>query len=158
MGSRAGFLIAAAFAATLGAQPFECLEEGLPAELSEIYAPRPLPAIGIPGSRRDHRLDGRASYYSSKLEGRKTASGEKFTNSGFTAAHRTLPLGTWIEVTSLATGRTIRLRVNDRGPFTGGFVLDLSRTAAHAIGVDRIDDRRVKIKVIAWPGQRPPPS
>lgn len=103
-----------------------------------------------------HRLRGEASYYSTFFDGRKTANGEIYRNARFSAAHLTLPLGCWVEVRSIATGRKIRLRVNDRGPYTGGFVLDLSQAAARALGVDRAADRRVEITVIAMPGEEPP--
>ncbi len=93
-------------------------------------------------------FEGRASYYSDSLEGRRTASGEVFRQNRLTAAHRTLPFGTVLEVESEATHRKVRVRVNDRGPFTGGFVIDLSRRAAHAIGVDRAANRRVRIRIV----------
>jgi rare lipoprotein A len=102
-----------------------------------------------------HRLTGNASYYSSFFDGRKTANGEIYRNSRFSAAHLTLPLGCWVEVRSRATGKVLRLRVNDRGPYSGGFVLDLSRAAARALGVDVAEDRRVDIRVIAMPGEEP---
>ena len=105
-----------------------------------------------------HKLRGLASYYSSFFDGRKTANGEIYRNAQFSAAHLTLPLGCWVEVRSIATGRKIRLRVNDRGPYTGGFVLDLSQAAARALGVDRAADRRVEITVLALPGEQPPPE
>jgi len=102
-----------------------------------------------------HRLTGNASYYSAFFDGRKTANGEIYRNSRFSAAHLTLPLGCWVEVRSRATGKVLRLRVNDRGPYSGGFVLDLSRAAARALGVDVAEDRRVDIRVIAMPGEEP---
>lgn len=104
----------------------------------------------------DHTLAGRACYYSGFFEGRKTASGEIFRHARFTAAHRTLPFGTWLEVKSIATGRKIRVKVNDRGPFSGGFVLDLTKAAARALGVDRAPDRRVEMRIVALPGEEPP--
>ncbi|HUF17693.1 MAG TPA: septal ring lytic transglycosylase RlpA family protein, partial [Thermoanaerobaculia bacterium] len=100
-----------------------------------------------------HKLEGTACYYADIFEGRRTANGEIFRQSRFTAAHRTLPLGTWVEVTSVATGRKARVRINDRGPFSGGFILDLTRTAARSLGVDRARDRRVAIRVLALPGE-----
>jgi rare lipoprotein A len=102
-----------------------------------------------------HRLTGNASYYSGFFDGRKTANGEIYRNSRFSAAHLTLPLGCWVEVRSRATGKVLRLRVNDRGPYSGGFVIDLSRAAAQALGVDVAEDRRVDIRVIAMPGEEP---
>lgn len=105
-----------------------------------------------------HRLNGLASYYSTSLDGTLTANGERYRNSKYSAAHLTLPLGCWVEVRSRATGRKIRLRVNDRGPYVRKFVLDLSQAAARAIGVDVADDRRVDIRIIAMPGEDPLPD
>jgi Tol biopolymer transport system component len=83
-----------------------------------------------------HRLKGLASYYSAFFDGRITANGEIFRNGRLSAAHLTLPFGTWVEIRSRATGRKIRLRVNDRGPYVKKFAIDLSRAAARALGVD----------------------
>ena len=105
-----------------------------------------------------HRLSGLASYYSTSLDGTLTANGERYRNRELSAAHLTLPLGCWIEVTSRATGRKIRLRVNDRGPYVRKFVLDLSQAAARVLGVDVAADRRVDIRVIAMPGEDPLPE
>lgn len=107
---------------------------------------------------RQHRLRGLASYYSDKFDGRKTANGEIFRNRGHSAAHLTLPMGTWIEVTSRATGRKLRMRVNDRGPYAKKFMLDLSKSAARALGVDKARDRYVEVRVIALPGEEPLPD
>ena len=100
-----------------------------------------------------HRVRGLASYYSSFFDGRKTANGEIFRNRRFTAAHLTLPMGTWLEVTSRATGRTIRVRINDRGPYARKFALDLSQAAARSLGVDVAEDRYVEMRIIALPGE-----
>ncbi|HEX8409147.1 MAG TPA: septal ring lytic transglycosylase RlpA family protein [Thermoanaerobaculia bacterium] len=105
-----------------------------------------------------HRIDGLASYYSSFFDGRKTANGEVFRNGKYSAAHLTLPLGTWIEVKSRATGRKLRMRVNDRGPYAKKFCLDLSQAAARYLGVDRHPDRYVEIRIIALPGEEPLPE
>lgn len=96
-------------------------------------------------------LTGTACYYSDFFEGRKTASGARFRQDGLTAAHRTLPFGTVVEVRSRATGKSVRVTINDRGPFSGGFVIDLTRAAARAIGVDRAADRFVEITIIEEP-------
>ena len=108
--------------------------------------------------QQKHRLRGLASYYSAKFDGRKTANGEIFRNRKHTAAHLTLPLGTWIEVTSRATGKKLRLRVNDRGPYAKKFALDLSKAAARYLGVDRARDRYVECRIIALPGEEPLPD
>lgn len=105
-----------------------------------------------------HRVEGLASYYSGFFDGRKTANGEIFRNGKYSAAHLTLPLGTWIEVTSRATGRKLRMRVNDRGPYVKKFCLDLSQAAARYLGVDRHPDRHVEIRIIALPGEEPLPE
>lgn len=105
-----------------------------------------------------HRVQGLASYYSTFFDGRQTANGEIYRNRKYSAAHLTLPLGTWIEVTSRATGRKLRLRVNDRGPYAKKFCLDLSQAAARYLGVDRAEDRHVDIRIIALPGEEPLPD
>ncbi|MFZ2490326.1 MAG: septal ring lytic transglycosylase RlpA family protein [Thermoanaerobaculia bacterium] len=105
-----------------------------------------------------HRVKGLASYYSTFFEGRKTANGEIYRNQRYSAAHLTLPLGCWIEVKSRATGRTLRLRVNDRGPYAKKFALDLSQAAARYLGVDTSRDRYVEIRIIAMPGEEPLPE
>lgn len=76
---------------------------------------------------------GAASFYS--YTGHRTASGEVFTGNAMTAAHRTLPFGTIVRVTDQVTGRTVTVRITDRGPFIRGRILDLSRAAASALGI-----------------------
>jgi rare lipoprotein A len=76
-----------------------------------------------------------ASYYGAGFAGRATASGERFNPAALTAAHRTLPFGTLIKVTNPRNGRSVVVRVNDRGPFHGGRVIDLSQEAARQIGL-----------------------
>jgi rare lipoprotein A len=100
-----------------------------------------------------HKLTGLASYYSNSLDGTLTANGERYHMKKFSAAHLTLPLGCWVEIKSKATGKKIRLRVNDRGPYSK-FVIDLSRVAARALGVDVAEDRTVLIRIIALPGEK----
>ncbi len=78
---------------------------------------------------------GKASYYSNKFNGRKTASGETFRNSKKIAAHRTLPFGTKVKVTNLKNGKSVTVRIADRGPFVQGRIIDLSRKAARKIGL-----------------------
>ena len=75
-----------------------------------------------------------ASFYHDKFNGRKTASGEIFSNSKLTAAHRTLPFGTIVQVTNLRTGKSVEVRINDRGPFHSSRALDLSKAAFDSIG------------------------
>ncbi len=94
---------------------------------------------------------GLASWYGDQFDGRPTASGETFDMNALTAAHRTLPLGTWIDVTNLDNGRRAELRVNDRGPFVKGRVLDVSRAAARKLGFLVDGTARVRIVVSTPP-------
>ena len=79
--------------------------------------------------------DGLASFYGKGFEGKPTASGEPFDPQGLTAAHLTLPFGTCLEVQNIANGRTVRVRVNDRGPYVKGRLIDLSEGAARKLGM-----------------------
>jgi rare lipoprotein A len=83
------------------------------------------------------RQEGIASWYGSKFHGRKTASGERYNMYGISAAHRTLPLGTVVRVTHTGNGRKVTLRINDRGPFVEGRIIDLSYGAARRLGMVR---------------------
>ncbi|ASZ10342.1 septal ring lytic transglycosylase RlpA family protein [Chitinophaga pendula] len=78
---------------------------------------------------------GKASFYADKFQGRRTANGEIFRQGRKTAAHRTLPFGTKVKVTNLANGRSIKVRINDRGPFVDGRIIDLSKKAARQLGM-----------------------
>ena len=91
------------------------------------------PARVEPPRPRAMATHGRASWYGEPHHGRMTASGETFDMHRLTAAHRTLPLGTRLRVTNLANGRSVVVRVNDRGPYRSGRILDLSYAAARAL-------------------------
>jgi len=102
---------------------------------------------------------GIASWYGAKFHGRTTASGERYDMHAMTAAHRTLPFGVVADVTNLENGRTVRVRINDRGPFKEGRVIDLSYTAARKLGMVRQGLARVRIRVVQpGPGQGQGPS
>lgn len=90
---------------------------------------------------------GEASYYADKFQGRKTANGERYDAKKLTAAHPKLPFGTWVTVVNLKNGKRVRVRINDRGPFTGGRIIDLSRAAAAKIGIIQSGVGRVRIEV-----------
>jgi rare lipoprotein A len=91
---------------------------------------------------------GLASWYGGKFQGRQTASGECFDTNEFTAAHKTLPFGTIVKVTSLENGKSTVVRINDRGPFVPGRIIDLSRAAAAAIGLTGKGVAKVRIRVL----------
>jgi rare lipoprotein A len=95
---------------------------------------------------------GVASWYGVPYDGRRAASGEIYDMRQLTAAHRRLPFQTWVEVTNLSNGKQVDVRINDRGPFAKGRVLDLSQAAARDIDMLRAGTARVRLKVI------PPPS
>ncbi|HEX7192472.1 MAG TPA: septal ring lytic transglycosylase RlpA family protein [Thermoanaerobaculia bacterium] len=134
----------------------------LPPPPPQAAEPKPSPfelrALKYAALSLKHKLTGLASYYSTSLDGTLTATGETFRNRRLTAAHLTLPLGSWVEVTSRATGKKIRVLVNDRGPYAKKFTIDLSQAAARALGVDVAEDRYVDIRVIGLPGEDPLPE
>jgi rare lipoprotein A len=88
---------------------------------------------------------GKASWYGPGFVGRKTASGEVFDDAKLTAAHRSLPLGSKAEVTHLENGKSVRVEINDRGPFSQDRIIDLSRAAARALGM--IDEGVARVRV-----------
>lgn len=90
-----------------------------------------------------------ASYYGEAFDGRPTASGEIFDMNGYTAAHKTLPFGTLLEVTNLENGKKVVVRVNDRGPFVGNREIDVSKAAADSLGMLNRGIARVSIKIVS---------
>ena len=88
---------------------------------------------------------GKASWYGPGFTGKKTASGKIFDDGKFTAAHKTLPLGSTARITNLSNGKSVKVEINDRGPYTGNRIVDLSRAAARAIGM--VDDGIVQVRV-----------
>ncbi|QIM67561.1 hypothetical protein A4G16_09415 [Mannheimia granulomatis] len=99
-------------------------------------------------STRKHFQTGVASYYANKFNGRRTANGEIFSNTKMTAAHKTLPFGTLIEVTNLRNGRSVIVRINDRGPYSHARVVDLSSAAAKKIGMHNSGTAKVRIAIL----------
>ena len=91
---------------------------------------------------------GYASWYGQELAGNPTANGERFNPNGISAAHKTLPLPSYVEVTSLDTGRTILVRVNDRGPFANDRLIDLSHGAAKQLGIDQQGVAGVRVRKV----------
>ncbi|MEC5147807.1 septal ring lytic transglycosylase RlpA family protein [Chitinophaga sp. 212800010-3] len=89
---------------------------------------------------------GKASYYADSFDGRKTASGEVFRQRRLTAAHRSLPFGTKVTVTNVSNGRSVKVRINDRGPFVTGRIIDLSHRAAAKLGMLNTGVANVEVK------------
>jgi len=91
---------------------------------------------------------GKASWYSARFHGRKTASGERYDRGKLTAAHRTLPFGSKVRVTALKTGKRVVVRINDRGPWGKGKIIDVSEAAARKLGMIRAGVIKVKVEVL----------
>jgi rare lipoprotein A len=112
-------------------------------------------------SGRPYRVKGQASWYGKKYHGRPTSNGERYDMYAMTAAHPTLPIPSYVRVTRVSTGRTVVLRVNDRGPFIGGRVIDLSYVAAYKLGVlapgsaEVIVERIMPEEIRGWRAQAP---
>ncbi|PSV20862.1 septal ring lytic transglycosylase RlpA family lipoprotein [Photobacterium leiognathi subsp. mandapamensis] len=98
--------------------------------------------------KQQHGEVGKASYYADKYQGRKTASGQRYDKNKRTAAHRTLPFGTRVKVTNLANNKSVIVTINDRGPYSKGRVIDLSRSAFSAIGKTSSGILKVKVETL----------
>jgi rare lipoprotein A len=113
-----------------------------------------LAPIGCAGTRppltpMEHEVEvGFASYYASRFHGARTASGARYDEEAMTAAHRTLPFGTRVQVTNLANGRSVVVTITDRGPFAPGRVIDVSRRAARKLDFVRAGTVRVRIRIL----------
>jgi rare lipoprotein A len=94
----------------------------------------------------DFEQQGRASWYGRPFHGRKTASGERYNMNALTAAHRTLPLASWVRVTNTANQKTVVVKINDRGPYARGRIIDLSYAAAAALDMRGAGTEKVKIE------------
>ena len=94
-----------------------------------------IPSSDVGGSGTLHTETGLASYYADKLNGHATASGESYASNKNTAAHKKLPFGTLVKVTNTVNNKSVIVRINDRGPFVPGRIIDLSKSAATAIGM-----------------------
>ena len=144
-------LEAASFAAA-----FEGAVEPLAAQLVDIDPLMPVDAVDLDsfepprGARVIRSLGlGIASYYGRRFHGRLTANGERFDMNAMTAAHKTLPFGTYVRVINPVNDRTVTVRINDRGPFIQGREIDLSRGAAERIGMIQSGHARVQLDIVA---------
>lgn len=113
-----------------------------------------------PGEELREFEQGKASWYGPRFNGRRTASGERYNMHELTAAHKTLPFGTLVRVRSLVNGKEVDVRITDRGPFSRGRVIDLSRAAAEAIGMLGLGVKDVLLLVpeSTPPLAEPPPA
>ena len=117
------------------------------AALSDVPSrERPRPALLAGEFAREYQRGG-ASWYGPGFHGKRTASGERYDMNAMTAAHRTLPFGTWVRVHSLVNGREIDVRITDRGPFISSRVIDVSRGAAEALGMLGLGFKEVVVSV-----------
>ncbi|MCU0807501.1 MAG: septal ring lytic transglycosylase RlpA family protein [Candidatus Contendobacter sp.] len=113
--------------------------------VSSIVLPATLALAAIPLEAGARNIQtGQASWYGPGFHGKKTASGERFNQHALTAAHRSLPLGTRARVTNLRNGKAILVKINDRGPYHGGRVIDLSRAAARHLAMGGIGRVRIE--------------
>ncbi len=119
---------------------------GTPYEISGVWY---YPAVDY-----DYSETGIASWYGSDFHGRPTANGEIFDMNRVTAAHRTLPMPSMLQVTNLENGRSISVRVNDRGPFKRGRIIDLSRRGAQLLGFERNGTAKVRVEILAAESRR----
>ena len=122
------------------------------AQAPSTATPTPPPAPAAPAAKSADRMEGLASVYSDKLNGRKTASGQIFHQEELTAAHPSLPFGSMVKVTNTENNKSVEVRINDRGPNQAGRVIDLSTAAAAKLGMKKIGTAPVKLEVT---GQAP---
>jgi len=99
-------------------------------------------------ARRPAGLSGNASWYGPTFHGKTTANGERYNMLGLTAAHRTLPFGTYVRVTNSVNGRSLVVRINDRGPFIAGRIIDLSYTAAKILDIPAAGVMKVRLEIL----------
>lgn len=156
----AGLLGLAPLAASSAAAPdapASAIEPATSIAAVELVPLQPSADVAAPGSEAaapsapQETILGRgsASYYAAKFNGRRTASGERFDNSEYTAAHRTLPFGSRVRLTNTANGKSVIVRINDRGPFSPGRVIDISRAAADDLGLIARGHGTVELALIA---------
>jgi rare lipoprotein A len=115
---------------------------------SPRFVVKETPEVITPGS--SFVQDGIASYYAEEFHGRKTSNGETFDMNALTAAHQTLPFGTLVRVTNKATGKSVVVRINDRGPFLKDRIIDLSLAAAEKIGMIGPGTAEVHLEILEW--------
>lgn len=138
-------MLAFLLASTLGAAPGQ--QYGPSAKQSPANAPK------APASKKAVKpyQVGEASWYGKQFHGKETASGESYDMFRFTAAHPTLPLGSWVRVTNLRNHKSVIVRINDRGPVVPGRIMDLSYGAAQVIGMRGYGVSKVRLDIVQLP-------
>lgn len=137
----AGSVLQPVLPAAAAVRPTTALASSRGASLAPVATPSPEPA--------EPSVKGVASWYGRRFHGRPTASGEPFDMNDYTAAHRTLPFGTPVEVRNPRTGRAIVVRINDRGPHVRGRLIDLSYAAARDLGIAARGTARVELRLLS---------
>lgn len=132
------------FALTLSLLPLSCAATGDPRD--DLLAVRTAP--GPDG--RQHVLTGQATWYGKRHHGRRTACGEPFDMRAFTAAHKTLPFHSVVRVTNAGNRKSVVVRINDRGPYARGRVIDLSRAAATDLEMRKRGKAQVTLEILEW--------
>ena len=140
-----------------------------PAPRASAVATRALPMVKIgkpyqvygvtyhPADDHNYDQKGIASWYGPGFHALDTANGERYDQDDLTAAHKTLPMPSWVEVENLDNGRKLTVRINDRGPFVAGRIIDLSRKSAQLLGVDRAGTARVRVRRVYPAGRSSAP-
>jgi len=128
---------------------------GCASQPSVAPSPTPAPSISQAAPEPSFTQTGLASFYGRAHDGKITASGESFNPEDFTAAHRTLALGSRVRVTNLENGQAVTVKITDRGPFVRGRIIDLSLAAARALGMTEKGVTRVRLEGL---GKNPPAS
>jgi len=124
-----------------------------PAAISLPAPPPPSQPAQAPREQHQTVQIGEASWYGSRFHGKLTSDGTVYNQHGFTAAHPTLPEGSRVRVTNLDNGKSVTVRVNDRGPFVDGRIIDVSRKAAKTLGMIKDGTAKVQVKVLSRPKQ-----
>jgi rare lipoprotein A len=131
-----------------------------PAPSGPVKIGKPYQVFGktyTPADDRSYDERGIASWYGPGFHALVTANGETYNQDDLTAAHKTLPMPSWVEVENLDNGRKLTVRINDRGPFVEGRIIDLSRRSAQLLGVDKVGLAKVRVRRV-YPGQNVPIS
>jgi rare lipoprotein A (peptidoglycan hydrolase) len=129
----------------------ESTSKPVPSTLQHASPSRPkVHQVALAHGKKDGRkgLSGKASFYANRFHGRKTASGHPYFKDAMTAAHRSLPLGTWVKVTNDHDGSNVIVQITDRGPYARNRVIDLSRAAAMELGMLKVGTVPVTLEVV----------